>query len=56
MRLSRSKIELFQKCRRCFWLDVKAKVRQPSGPRLNFFFPGFDVSHPFWVSVPLKFS
>jgi len=32
MRLSRSKIELFQRCPRCFWLNVNAKIRQPSGP------------------------
>ncbi|MGH8616981.1 MAG: PD-(D/E)XK nuclease family protein [Burkholderiales bacterium] len=32
MRLSRSKIELFQRCPRCFWLTVNAKIRQPSGP------------------------
>lgn len=32
MRLSRTKIELFQRCPRCFWLSVKAKVKQPSGP------------------------
>ena len=32
MRLSRSKIELFQRCPRCFWLTVNAKIKQPSGP------------------------
>jgi RecB family exonuclease len=32
MRLSRTKIELFQRCPRCFWLDVNAKVKPPSGP------------------------
>ena len=32
MRISRSKIELFQRCPRCFWLDVNAKIKQPSGP------------------------
>lgn len=32
MRLSRSKIELFQRCPRCFWLAVNAKIKQPSGP------------------------
>ena len=32
MRLSRSKIELFQNCPRCFWLTVNAKIKQPSGP------------------------
>lgn len=35
MRLSRTKIELFTKCPRCFWLDIKAGVKQPSGFPLN---------------------
>lgn len=33
--LSRSKVELFLQCPRCFWLDVKAKVRQPPGFPFN---------------------
>ena len=33
--LSRSKIELFLQCPRCFWLDVKAKVKQPAGFPFN---------------------
>lgn len=32
MRLSRTKIELFQRCPRCFWLEMNAKVKPPSGP------------------------
>ena len=32
MRLSRSKVDLFIECPLCFWLDVKAKVKRPSGP------------------------
>lgn len=28
-KISRSKLELFTKCPRCFWLDVKYKVKQP---------------------------
>jgi CRISPR/Cas system-associated exonuclease Cas4 (RecB family) len=33
--LSRSKIDLFIQCPRCFWLDVRAKIRQPPGYPLN---------------------
>lgn len=31
-KLSRSKIELFMQCQRCFWLDVRLKITRPSGP------------------------
>lgn len=31
-KLSRSKIELFTQCPRCFWLDVRLKIKRPSGP------------------------
>lgn len=31
-KLSRSKIELFTTCPRCFWLDVRRKINRPSGP------------------------
>lgn len=36
-KLSRSKIELFTQCPRCFWLDVRLKIKRPSGPpfRIN---------------------
>jgi CRISPR/Cas system-associated exonuclease Cas4 (RecB family) len=36
-RLSRSKVESFMQCPRCFYLDVRRKVSAPSGPpfRLN---------------------
>lgn len=34
-KLSRSKIELFMQCPRCFWLDVRQKIRRPSGPPFN---------------------
>lgn len=30
-KISRSKLELFTKCRRCFWLDVARGVKQPPG-------------------------
>lgn len=32
VKLSRSKLELFMKCPRCFWLDVKHGIKQPSFP------------------------
>ncbi len=31
-KLSRSKLELFTECQRCFWLDVKKGVKRPDGP------------------------
>lgn len=31
-KLSRSKIELFTQCPRCFWLDARLKIKRPSGP------------------------
>ncbi|PID31817.1 hypothetical protein CR970_03560 [Candidatus Saccharibacteria bacterium] len=31
-KVSRSKIELFMRCQRCFWLDVRLKITQPSSP------------------------
>lgn len=34
-RISRSKIELFMQCPRCFWLDVRYKISRPSGPPFN---------------------
>lgn len=36
-KISRSKIELFKQCPRCFWLDARLKIRRPSGPpfRIN---------------------
>jgi CRISPR/Cas system-associated exonuclease Cas4 (RecB family) len=34
-RLSRSKVDAFLNCPRCFWLDVKAGVKAPSGPPFN---------------------
>jgi len=30
--LSRSKIELFIQCKRCFWLDARLKIKRPDGP------------------------
>lgn len=34
-KLSRSKIELFMQCKRCFWLDVRRKITRPSSPPFN---------------------
>lgn len=34
-KLSRSKIELFMQCPRCFWLDARLKITRPNGPPFN---------------------
>jgi len=34
-KVSRSKIELFMQCPRCFWLDVCLKILRPSSPPFN---------------------
>jgi CRISPR/Cas system-associated exonuclease Cas4 (RecB family) len=36
-KVSRSKIELYMQCPRCFWLDVRLKIKRPNGPpfRIN---------------------
>jgi len=34
-KVSRSKIELFIQCPRCFWLDARLKIKRPSGPPFN---------------------
>ncbi len=34
-KVSRSKIELFKQCPRCFWLDARLKIKRPSGPPFN---------------------
>ncbi|MCA9328617.1 hypothetical protein KC959_02510, partial [Candidatus Saccharibacteria bacterium] len=34
-KVSRSKIELFQQCPRCFWLDVRLKIKRPGSPPFN---------------------
>lgn len=31
-KVSRSKIELFMQCPRCFWLDARLKIKRPNGP------------------------
>lgn len=32
MRLSRSKVDLFIQCPKCFWLNINKKITRPSGP------------------------
>jgi CRISPR/Cas system-associated exonuclease Cas4 (RecB family) len=34
-KVSRSKIELFMQCPRCFWLDTRLKIKRPQGPPFN---------------------
>lgn len=34
-KVSRSKIELFMQCPRCFWLDVRLKITRPNTPPFN---------------------
>jgi len=34
-KVSRSKIELYMQCPRCFWLDVRMKITRPSSPPFN---------------------
>ncbi len=34
-KLSRSKVELFTQCKRCFYLDNKLGIKRPSGPPFN---------------------
>ncbi len=32
IKISRSKVELFLDCPRCFWFDLNQKIKRPSGP------------------------
>lgn len=34
-KVSRSKIELFTQCPRCFWLDARLKIKRPDSPPFN---------------------
>lgn len=34
-KVSRSKIELYKQCPRCFWLDVRLKIKRPNSPPFN---------------------
>lgn len=66
-KVSRSKIELFMQCPRCFWLDVRLKITRPSSPPFNInkaidelYKKEFDVHraagtpHPIMVDNQLK--
>jgi CRISPR/Cas system-associated exonuclease Cas4 (RecB family) len=34
-KVSRSKIELFTQCQRCFWLEARHRIKRPSSPPFN---------------------
>lgn len=66
-KISRSKIELFMQCQRCFWLDARLKIKRPDGPPFNInktidelFKKEFDAyrgkgeAHPIMVKHDLK--
>jgi CRISPR/Cas system-associated exonuclease Cas4 (RecB family) len=66
-KVSRSKIELYMQCPRCFWLDVRLKITRPSTPPFNInkaidelFKKEFDVyrekqePHPIMVGNDVK--
>lgn len=40
--ISRSKIDLFLECSRCFWLDVKKNIRRPEGIKGTFIGAKYD--------------
>jgi hypothetical protein len=66
-KVSRSKIELFMQCPRCFWLDARLKITRPNSPPFNInkaidelFKKEFDVhraagtQHPLQVKFKIK--
>lgn len=60
-KVSRSKIELFTQCPRCFWLDVRHKITRPSSPPFNInkaidqlFKKEFDVHRAAGTQHPLQ--
>ena len=60
-KISRSKIELFMQCPRCFWLDARKKIKRPSGPPFNInkaidelFKKEFDVHRAAGTKHPLQ--
>jgi CRISPR/Cas system-associated exonuclease Cas4 (RecB family) len=60
-KVSRSKIELFYQCPRCFWLDVRLKITRPSSPPFNInkaidelFKKEFDVHRAAGTQHPLQ--
>lgn len=42
VKISRSKIELFLECPRCFWLDVKHNIKRPEGKRTAYIGAKYD--------------
>ncbi|MDB5161423.1 MAG: hypothetical protein JWO96_803 [Candidatus Saccharibacteria bacterium] len=59
-KISRSKIDLFMQCPRCFWLDARLKIKRPSSPpfRINsaideLFKKEFDVHRAAQTTHPL---
>lgn len=60
-KVSRSKIELFMQCPRCFWLDARLKIKRPNGPPFNInkaidelFKKEFDVHRASGTQHPLQ--
>lgn len=60
-KVSRSKIELFMQCPRCFWLDARKKIKRPDGPPFNInktidelFKKEFDVHRKAGTQHPLQ--
>lgn len=60
-KVSRSKIELFIQCPRCFWLDARHKITRPSSPPFNInkaidelFKKEFDVHRAAGTQHPLQ--
>lgn len=42
IKISRSKIELFIECQRCFWLDAKYKIKRPEGIKGTYLGSKYD--------------
>lgn len=60
-KVSRSKIELFTQCPRCFWLDARYKITRPSTPPFNInkaidelFKKEFDIHRQAGTKHPLQ--
>ncbi len=60
-KVSRSKIELFTQCPRCFWLDARLKIKRPNSPPFNInkaidelFKKEFDVHRAAGTQHPLQ--
>ncbi len=60
-KVSRSKIELYTQCPRCFWLDARHKITRPNSPPFNInkaidelFKKEFDVHRAAGTQHPLQ--